>query len=81
MKLIHLKSGFVVAEYQGEKTIINDRILEKEMHHRGVLIPPALRTEYGGKMAVRLNEKEFQRAFKELYSSRVFNPKSYLWEE
>jgi hypothetical protein len=81
MKLINVKSGFVVAEYQGKKTIIHDRILEKEMTIRGVIIPLALRSEYSGKAAVRLNDQEFQKAFKELYSEQVFNPKNYHWEE
>jgi hypothetical protein len=81
MKLINVKSGFVVAEYQGNQTLIHDRVLEKEMAMRGVMIPPARRSEYGGKAAVRLNEREFQKAFKELYSTQVFNPKNYHWEE
>ncbi len=80
MKLINIKSGFVVAEYKGEKTIIHDRSLEKEMTIRGVIIPPALRSEYGGKASVRLSDKEFQKAFKELYSEQALNPKSYHWE-
>ena len=81
MKLINLKSGFVVAEYRGDKTIIHDRILEKEMTARGVAIPPPLRGEFNGKDAIRLSDKEFQRAFKEIYSPQVFNPKSYSWED
>lgn len=81
MKLINNKSGYVVAEYQGEKTVIHDRILEKEMTIRGVIISPALRSEYGGKATVHPNEREFQKAFKELYFTRVFNPKNYHWEE
>ena len=81
MKLINLKSKFVVAEYKGEKTIIHDRVLEKEMTMRGIPIPPALREEYGGKSFIRATDKEFQKAFKELYSAQAFNPKNYRWEE
>ena len=81
MKLVNLKSGFIVVEYKGEKTIIHDRVLEKEMTVRGVIVPPALRSEYAGKAAVRLSDKEFQKAFKELYSAQAFNAKNYHWEE
>lgn len=81
MKFIHVKSGFVVAEYSGEKTQISDRILEKEMTMRGIMIPPALQSEYGGKASVRLHEKEFQKAFKNLYSPQAFNSQAYHWEE
>jgi hypothetical protein len=80
MKLINLKSRFIVAEYRSEKTLIHDRVLEKEMAVRGVIIPPGLRKEYGGKSTVRITDKEFQKAFKELYSAQVFNPKNYRWE-
>ena len=79
MKLIHVKSKFVVAEYQDWKTMIYDRVLEKEMGVRGVnSLPPVLRSEYGGKAVVRLIDKEFQKAFKELYSAQAFNPKLSL---
>jgi hypothetical protein len=81
LKLVHVQSGFVVAEFHGEKTAIHDRILEKEMAVRGVAIPPPLRSEYGGKSAVRLHEKEFPKAFKELYFSQSFNPQNYHWEQ
>ena len=81
MKLINLRLKFVVADYQGEKTLIHDRILLKEMMFRGVIIPLALRIEYGGKSAVRIGDKEFQRAFKEVYFAQVFNPNNYRWEK
>ena len=35
MKLINLRLKFVVVDYQGEKTLIHDRILLKEMTIRG----------------------------------------------
>ncbi len=79
MKLVNTKSGFVVVEYQGDKIIFHDRMLEKEMQVRGIVIPPALRCEYGGKSSVRLNEKEFQKAFKEVYCKQAFSPQSYEW--
>lgn len=80
MKLINVKSGFVVVEYQGNKTIFHDRMLEKEMTVRGVIIPPPLRSEYGGKSSVRLDEIEFQKAFKDVYCKQAFNSQAYQWE-
>ncbi len=80
MKLVNVKSGFVVVEYQDEKTVFHDRMLEKEMTIRGIIIPPALRSEYGGKASVRLNEKEFQKAFKEIYCKQALNSPSFKWE-
>ena len=81
MKLIHLNSGFVVAEILQRKIIIHDRMLEKEMRIRGIAIPPPLRAAYGGKVAVRLEDPEFEKAFKEAYFPMAFNPQSYSWEK
>lgn len=78
--LIHRKTGFVVAEYRDDETIIYDRVLAKEMTLRGVIVPHSLREEYGGKTSVHIHEKEFQKAFKELYFHQVFNPLNYFWE-
>lgn len=81
MKLIHLKSKFTVLEFRGEKTIIYDRILEKEMTMRGIVIPQAIRHEYSGKSSIRLGDREFQKAFKEIYFLQVFTPNHYRWED
>lgn len=80
MKLIHLKSKFAVVEYRGSKTLIYDRVLEKEMTLRGIAIPPPLQNTYGGKSTIRCHDKEFQKAFKELYCTRAFDPRNYQWE-
>jgi hypothetical protein len=80
MKFIHRKSGFVVAEYCGEETVIHDRILAEEMSVGGVAIPPVLEEEFNGKHTVFLSDKEFQRAFKQVYCPQVFNLKHYSWE-
>lgn len=79
-KLVHLSSGFIVAEYQSGILKIHDRILNREMMIRGILIPPNLRKIYDGKPVVRIGDREFGKVFKELYSSQVFNSKNYRWE-
>lgn len=79
-KLIHVKSNFTLVEFIGQDTVFHDRILEKEMTERGVLIPPALRGLYNGKEAIRLGEEEFQRAFKEIFSINIFDSSNYAWE-
>ncbi|MBS0649684.1 MAG: hypothetical protein JSR93_00835 [Verrucomicrobia bacterium] len=81
MKLVNLKNQFIVVEYNDKETIFHDKILEKEMKERGVLIPPALRDRFGGKSNVRMNDPEFQVAFKEVFCPNVFNPKNFEWTE
>lgn len=79
MKLINLKANFVVAEFQGDNTLIYDRMLEKEMRVRGIVIPGPLREKYKQKSAVLLSDPEFQKAFKEIYCQQVFCTGSYKW--
>lgn len=81
MKLVNLKNQFVVVEYNGKETVFHDKILEKEMKERGVLIPPALRDRFSGKSNVRMSDPEFQVAFKEVFCPNVFNPKNFEWTE
>lgn len=81
MKLIHLKSKFVVAESTSSQLIIYDRMLAQEMAIRGIPIPPPLRSEFNGKASVRVSDEEFLRAFKQIYCPRAFPPKSYRWED
>lgn len=81
MKLVNLKSQFVVVEYSGKETIFHDKILEKEMKERGVLIPQALRDRFGGKANIRMADPEFQVAFKEVFCPNVFNPQNFEWTE
>jgi hypothetical protein len=79
MQLIHLKTGFIVVEYQREKTLFHDPFLQREMKRRGILIPPSMRTEYNGRTVIRLEDADFQRAFKEIYTPAVFNNQMYVW--
>lgn len=81
MKLVNLKNQFIVVEYNDKETIFHDKILEKEMKERGVLIPPALRDRFSGKSSVKMNDPEFQVAFKEVFCPNVFNPKNFEWTE
>ena len=81
MKLINLKSQFVVVEVQDGQIKFFDRFLEKQMKGRGILIPPALRSQYNGKAEVRLEDQEFLKAFKELYVPAVFDPEVFAWQK
>lgn len=80
MQLINSKTGFLVAEYRGDETIFYDRFLEAEMRKRGVSIPPPLQSSFGGKSSIRLGDKDFQRAFKEVYCTLVLDPHKHQWK-
>lgn len=79
-RLINLKNQSIIVEYKEIETIFHDKILEEEMKARGVLIPPALRSRFGNKDRVRLNEPEFQAAFREVFCSNVFNHHDFEWQ-
>jgi len=80
MKLINLKSQFVVVEVQDGQIRFYDRFLEKQMKGRGILIPPAMRGQYEGKAEVRLGDKDFLKAFQEIYVPAVFDPEVFAWK-
>jgi hypothetical protein len=81
MQLVNVKTGFIVVEYKKDKTIFHDRFLEQEMKQRGIIIPPHLQKDFGNKPVVRLNDKEFQKAFKEIYYQLSLNHQTYHWKE
>jgi len=81
MQLVNLESGFVVVEFIGDKTIIHDPFLSEEMQRSGIVIPHYLQSKFGGKKRIRSDQKEFQRAFKEVYYEFCINHKTYRWQK
>jgi hypothetical protein len=81
MQLVNVKTGFVVVEYKGKKTLFHDRFLEQSMKKHGILIPPFKREDFAGKTVVRLSDKDFQKAFKEIYYPFSMSPQTYQWQE
>ena len=67
MKLVNIKTNFVVVEFQKGKATFYDRILAAEMEESGVPIPDQLQREYGGKQAILLGDELFEKAFREIY--------------
>ena len=80
MKLVHNTTGFVVIEFKGNKALFKDRFLEREMKLHGIAIPPPLREKYHGKSSVHIEDKDFSKAFKEIYYTYTLNPGDYRWE-
>jgi hypothetical protein len=80
LQLVNLKSGFVVMEQKEGKIIFHDPILEDSMRETGVVIPPELQEAYGDRDRVKLEEENFFKAFKELYSSYIYDSDLYEWK-
>lgn len=81
MKLVNVKSGFVVVEFSKGEIRFGDRFLEAEMRKAGVLIPQVRRAEYGEKERVLLGDPLFQKAFVEIYVPLNIASSTYSWEE
>jgi hypothetical protein len=79
MQLINIKTGCVIVEYKESATLFYDPFLEREMKMKGICIPPYLRSAFEGKSVIRFKDKEFQRAFKDVYAQAVFNSPIYQW--
>ena len=61
--------------------MLHNKILEHEMRSIGIPIPHGLRGIYHGKDCVRLEDEEFQKAFREIYYLTVMNPEAFHWSE
>jgi hypothetical protein len=67
MKLVQKETGDVVIEFKDNTAIFHSRFLEKALKEDGVLIPPAMRAEFGGKEVVFVDDPLFEKAFVEVY--------------
>lgn len=80
MKLVNTKTGFVVIEFQKDGVHIHDRFLKTEMEETGILIPLAMRPQFGGKEVVLLGDPQFEQAFKDVYYPLCIANLLYRWE-
>lgn len=80
MKLVNVKSGFVVVEFDQEKALFGDRFLEAEMKESGIAIPANRRAEFGGKETILLGDPLFRKAFVEVYVPLSIASSAYRWE-
>ena len=80
MKLVNRKTGFVVVEFLQGKVEFHDRFLESEMKETGILIPPALASQYEGKEVIFLGEPLFEKAFVEVYYPLCIANSVYQWQ-
>lgn len=67
MKLVNTKTGHVLIEFQDNAVQFHSPFLEKTLRNEGVLIPPAMRSEFDGKEVVFVEDPLFQKAFREIY--------------
>ena len=78
-KLVNKKTEQTLVEFEGNKTLIYNKFLEKEMRHIGIPIPHGLRGIYNGKESVRLEDIEFQKAFQEIYYLTAMDHEIFKW--
>lgn len=80
-RLVNRHTNQSIVEFQENKTIFHNKFLENEMRSIGILIPHGLRGIYHGKDCIRLGDKEFQQAFREVYYLTSMNPETFEWLE
>jgi len=70
MKLMNMENGFVVVEFFDDGTYqFNDPILKAQLEQEGIRIPPPMQESFNGKKFIKPTDKDFQRAFVEVYYS------------
>lgn len=80
-KLINRHTKQPIVEFEENRTIIHNKFLEHEMRSLGILVPHGLRGIYKGKDCIRLEDEEFQKAFREIYYLTAMNPETFQWVE
>lgn len=70
-----------MVEFEGKKTHIYNKFLEHEMRSIGIPVPHGLRGLYNGKDYIRLEDEEFQKAFKEIYYLTSMDPEAFQWKD
>ncbi|MCH9627833.1 MAG: hypothetical protein S4CHLAM2_14790 [Chlamydiales bacterium] len=81
MKLINTKTSQSLVEFEGDRTIFYNKYLEKEMRSIGIPVPHGMRGIYNGKECIRLEDAEFQQAFREIYYLTTMNPETFRWQD
>lgn len=79
-RLVNQETHTTVVEFRDSETVFSNKVLEKELEE-GIHIPPYARGAYGGKEFVYITDKQFQKAFRELYVDTHYDLKKYKWEE
>lgn len=80
-KLVNRNTNQPIVEFVEDKIIFHNKFLENEMRSLGILIPHGLRGIYNGKDCIRLGDKEFPQAFREVYFLTTMDPETFKWSE
>ena len=80
-RLVHKKTQQPIVEFIEQETVFYNRFLEQEMRNIGIMIPHGLRGVYQGKDCIKLEDTEFQRAFKEVYYLTTMGAENFQWQE
>ena len=81
MKLVNHKTGFVLLEFVDEKPVFFDKYLEEALTHEGIIIPPAFKKSFKGKSVIRVEDKDFYKAFTKVYYPMSMNKMIFVWEK
>lgn len=80
MKLVNIKTGFVVVEFKQGKVEFFDRFLEEELQDRGILIPSSMANQFDGMRVVFPSDSLFEKAFVEVYFPLSIANSNYQWQ-
>ena len=67
MKLVDKNTEKVVVEFKDEAVTFYSRFLEAQFEEQGILIPPAMQSQFEGKGEIFLEDPLFKKAFVEVY--------------
>jgi hypothetical protein len=80
-KLVNKQTNQVIVKFDGAETVFYNKFLEQEMRTIGIPIPHGLRGVYHGKECIRLEDEEFQKAFREIYYLTSMGSETFNWSD
>ena len=81
MRLVNIHTHRSIVAFEDKATRIFNKFLEREMKSMGIPIPPGMRGLYEGRDVVYLGDREFQRAFKEIYYITSMDSRIFKWQD
>jgi hypothetical protein len=81
MRLINVQTGFQLAVINdADQTVeINEPHLKNSFAEKGITIPPVMQEIFEGKEVVKLGDRKFSIALKEVYWRFNLDSKIYKW--
>jgi len=80
MKLVHKKTGYIIAKKTKDHLSINDPFILEEIKLKGISIPLFLRSQFNGHDVIKMGDPLFNKAFEQVYIKFAMKADGIDWQ-